>query len=127
MKEGPLIGHNTPGSQLPSSDFSTPASGEWSAVVKRGRDVSFKGIVKDAISETNEESQIREESAKNFVIFRADASEKRDRKSQTEKDKVFVRQMCQEIEADDIEVVEVTRLGPKTEGKTRPLRVTKRQ
>ena len=84
---------------------------------------SFKGLMKDAIAETAREAQIIEERAKNFIIYRAPEPTQSERKLRLEADKSFVSKFLEEIDAENIEIEEVTRLGKYDAGKARPLRV----
>ena len=81
-----------------------------------------KGIVKEAIEETERENQLKEERARNVIIFRAKELPNSTKEQQAREDKKFIADFCKLIEVPEVDVTEVTRLGKRTEEKVRPLR-----
>ena len=79
-------------------------------------------VMSEAIANDNSEAKLREDRNKNVIIYGVDEPTG-ERAVREEKDKIFVNGLLTEIEADQIEPKDIRRLGLKTEGKTRPIRI----
>lgn len=94
----------------------------WAKVTGKKR-VPIIKCIKDAISESAKENKLKDDNARNFVVFRASEPNGNSRKKKIEADETFVKELCEEIDAGEIVIEEVRRLGKEEEGKTRPLLV----
>ena len=82
----------------------------------------MKGILKEALKETEQEAQDKEERARNIMIFRAKEPPGNSRKAREYSDRKFVEGLLQELGTENIEFDNVIRLGKKEQEKDRPLR-----
>ena len=77
---------------------------------------NFKTVLKEAMSEQKKEDDEKRKRETNIIIYRAPESKEVDTQRRIGHDKQFFSQLCNSIlEIGEIETVEVTRLGKKTQ------------
>jgi hypothetical protein len=131
--EWPAIGSQGFWALNEESDKEETSGGHWGEVVRRKKAgvkkimeeairETGKEVMKDALKDTDKEAKLKDDKARNNIIFGVEEPSG-DRKEREEKDKVYINNLCTEMEADEAELEEIRRLGIKKVGKSRPLRI----
>ena len=110
------------GGQTPD-DPDVQAKNPWKIQTRPVRD--FKMVLKEAMSEQKKEDEEKSKRESNIIIYRAPESKHVDTKMRIDHDRQFFNQLCNSVlEIGELETVEVTRLGKKTNpDDARPLRI----